>query len=380
LAPVPEDEHRTVAIAGVLGAALAFLGPALLMNGASRFSHTMVCACFAWAVESLCAVSDRGAEGRPARGYGFLLGGAIALGLATRPIDGATLASGTFLYFLWALYRRRVKRDALLFAAVGFALFIGLTLIILRLQVGVWFKTGYDIAPLFHPEATLVLSWPHPEDWKWGIPLGFGSYCWWPVAPALGIAGLIHALGGRERRIPFMLAMSTLVLLAFYVMVEFSRGHDDGMGPRYVLPAVIPMAVGGAAILAPLVTRALAWASGLRARIRGIAPAALAGIAVIYGVARIAPLMYPVAHAQFTGWAAPLLGARKAGLKNAIVIIEPGHVPHHETNMAQNPPMDPNPPVLFLIRRSPADEVCAREHFPGRTWYRAGMDTKLVPY
>ena len=36
--------------------------------------------------------------------------------------------------------------------------------------------------------------------------------------------------------------------------------------------------------------------------------------------------------------------------------------------------------MLFLIRRGPEDEVCAREHFPGRTWYRAGMDTRLTPY
>ena len=49
--------------------------------------------------------------------------------------------------------------------------------------------------------------------------------------------------------------------------------------------------------------------------------------------------------------------------------------------MAQNAPMDPNPPVLFLIRRSPADEACARAHFPGRVpGTAAGMDTTLAPY
>ena len=376
----PEDEGRNVALAGVLGAGLAFLGPALLMNGASRFSHTMICACFAWSIESLCMICDAVAAGRPGRGWGFLLGSSLSLGLAARPVDGGTLAVGVFAYFLWAAYRRRLRWRPLLFAAAGFALCGGLTVVILRLQLGTWFKTAYAIAPSIHPESELVLSWPHPEDWKYGIPIGYGSYCWWPLAPAVGIAGLIPVLRGRERRVPFMLALSTLALLAFYSMVQFGRGHDDGMGPRYTLPVVIPMAVGGAAILAPLVTRAWVRVSGLAARVRSIAPATLAGIAVIYGVARIAPLMYPTAHAQFTGWAAPLLGARKAGLKKAIVIIEPGRVPHHETNMAQNSPTDPNPPVLFLIRRSAADEVCAREHFPGRTWYRAGMDTRLLPY
>ncbi len=364
----------------MLGAGLGFLGPALLLNGASRFSHTMVCACFAWSVESLAVLCDRSTAGRPARGWGFLFGAAIALGLAARPADGGILGFGVFLYFAWALYRRRVGWRNLVFAGLGAAVFGGLTLVILRLQLGVWFKTAYALAPSIHPEAELVLSFPKPEDWKYGIPLAFGSYCWWPVAPALGIAGLVPALRGSERRIPFMLAMSTLPLLGFYSLVEFSRGHDDGMGPRYTLPVVLPMAIGGAVILAPLFTRAWDRVSGWRTRFRTIGPAALAAIAIVSGAARIGPLMYPVAHAQFTGWAAPLLGARQMGLKNAIVIIEPGRVPHHETNLAQNPPTNPNPPVLFLIRRGPEDEVCAREHFPGRTWYRAGMGRALTPY
>jgi hypothetical protein len=350
------------------------------MNGASRFSHTMVCACFAWSIESLCMICDRTVAGRPARGWGFLLGTSIALGLATRPVDGGTLGLGVFLYFLWALYRRRLSWSALLFAGLGAAIFGGLTLIILRLQLGVWFKTGYALAPLIHSEAVLTYSWPKPDEWKYGIPLAFGSYCWWPVAPALGIAGLIQALRGRERRVPFMLAVSTLALLGFYHMVNFGRGHDDGMGPRYTLPAVIPMAIGGAAILAPLVTRAWARVIGLRARVKAIGPAALAAIAVVYGTARIAVYMYPTAHAQFTSWAAPRLGARQKGLKNAIVILEPGKIPYDWWNLAQNHPMDPNPPVLWLTRHHAGDEACAREHFPGRTWYRAGMDRRLTPY
>jgi hypothetical protein len=380
LGATPEASARIVAVAGPLGAALVLLGPAMLMNAGSRFSHTMVCACFAWSVESLCVLADRDPAGRPARGYAVLLGAAIALGLATRPSDGATLAVGVFVYFLWALFRRRVGGRSLAFAALGFAAFAGLTLVILRLQLGAWFKTGYSLSASIHPEALLRFSFPHPHEWKYGVPLATGSFCWWPLAPALGVAGLLHAVGGRERRVPFMLAISTLTLLAFYFMLEFGRGIDDGLGPRYTLPVVVPMAVGGAAILAPLGARAWAWGAGLRARLRALGPAVLAAAAVVYGVARIAPLMYPIAHSQYTGWAAPLLGARHMRLKNAIVIIEPGRVPAHETNLAQNPPMDPNPPVLFLIKRNFADEACARAHFPGRTWYRAGMDDKLTRY
>ena len=126
LGGTPAASARIVSIAGVLGPALAFLGPSLLLNGASRFSHTMVLACFAWSIESLCMMCDRGVAHRPARGYGFLLGSALALGLATRPADGGLLAVGVFLYFVWALYRRRLRWNALLAAAIGFACFGGL--------------------------------------------------------------------------------------------------------------------------------------------------------------------------------------------------------------------------------------------------------------
>jgi hypothetical protein len=68
------------------------------------------------------------------------------------------------------------------------------------------------------------------------------------------------------------------------------------------------------------------------------------------------------------------------GLKNAIVILEPPNLPAHETNLAQNDPMDPNPDVLFLIRRNAEDEACVRKHFPGRTWYRASKEETLTPY
>ena len=386
----PEQSERLAMIAGWLGPLLAIAGPSLLLNSGSRFSHTMVCACFAWAVESLCVLSERPAatdqpgssslsHGRMWR-YGLLLGAATSLGLATRPADGGTLGVGIFLYFAWAVVRRRISMPAIAATAAGFLFFGGLTAIILRLQLGAWFRTGYFLSASVHPEARLVFSWPEPNLVKFGIPLATGAYCWWPIAPALGVAGLLRALGGRQRRAVFMLVIGGLALLGFYFRVEFGRGGDDGLGTRYLLPLVVPMAVGTAVILAPLLAAALAGASTTRRRFRSIGPAALAALAVVTGTARIAPNIYPVAAAEYKNGTAPLRGARRAGLKNAIVAIEPGHVPVHETNLAQNPPMNPNPDVLFLIRRSPADEVCARQNFPGRTWYRAGMTEALPPW
>ena len=140
------------------------------------------------------------------------------------------------------------------------------------------------------------------------------------------------------------------------------------------------MAVGGAALLAPLVDNMRRRRFSLAARIRAAGPVALVALSVVYGVVRIGPLVYPVAQAEYRYSTRPFRAARTMGLKHAIVAVEPGRGTVHETNLAQNAPMDPNPDVLFLIRRSDADEACAREHFPGRTWYRAGTTETLTPY
>jgi len=66
-------------------------------------------------------------------------------------------------------------------------------------------------------------------------------------------------------------------------------------------------------------------------------------------------------------------------LKNALVLLEQSRIVAHETNLAQNPPMDPNPDVLFLARHGKADDACFRKHFPGRSWYRATMTDRLEP-
>ena len=381
LGSTAESSRRIVAIAGVLGPMSAMLGVSMMLNAASRFSHTMVCACFAWAVESLCVVSDRDVTRGRAASYGFLLGTSAALMLATRPADGGTLGVGIFAYFLWAALRRRLSWRALVGTALGFAIFGGLTAVILRLQLGEWFQTAYKLAPLVHGEAKLVLSWPRPNEIKYGIPLATGSYCWWPAAPALGIAGLIRALGGRERRVAFMFVLSACVFLGFYFFVAFGRYSDDGLGPRYHLPLVVLMASGGAALLAPLFARIPIERLGMpRAWVRSVLTAALVAVTLIYGTVRIAPLLYPVAYREYRYGTAPFRGAQELGLKHAIVMILPGHSTDDGTNLAQNPPLDPNPDVLFLFRRSAADEICARQNFPGRTWYRATFDEKLPPY
>ncbi|HVR20278.1 MAG TPA: hypothetical protein VMS65_11295 [Polyangiaceae bacterium] len=378
-----DDARRIRALAGPIGAACAMLGPSMLLNGASRFSHTMVSACFAWAVESVCMIAEPGGSRRRAWAYGLLLGASTAFGVSSRPADGATLGIGVFLYFLWAFVRRRIHLRAFVATALAFAGITALTLVILRLQLGRWFHTGYWIAPRFHPEAELVLSLPDPRYLKLSIPLGTGAYCWWPAAPALALAGLLPALRGGERRVVIMLGVSVTVLMGFYSFVEFGRYAYDGLGPRYVLPVVVALAVGSAAVLAPLCARmgvTFRRQLALGARLRFALPGALAALAVVYGIVRLAPMIYPLARDENRAATAPLRAAKKLGLKKAIVALEPGNLPAHETNLAQNMPFDSDPDVLFLIRRTAEDEACARRTYPGRKWYRASVAELLVPY
>jgi hypothetical protein len=381
-----EGAARIVSFAGPLGAASALLGPSMLLNGASRFSHTMVTACFAWAVESAAALATQGATRGQCLRVGLLLGAATSLGLATRPADGGFLGIGVFLYFVRALWLRRISAAGFLGTALGFLFFGGLTAVILRLQVGEWFKTAYAVTPLFHPEGELVLTFPKPSELKYGIPLATGSYVWWPAAAALGAVGMVRALAGRERRIVFMLVVSTLCLFGFYSLVVFGRGGDDGLGPRYVLPSVVAQAAGTAAALAPLFAR---WLEAVRHGLprswrpwHAVGPALLASASAVYGVWRIAPRTYPVAYAEHHSATAPLRGAREQRLKNAVVFIIPNNTTNAGwSNLTQNPPLDPNPDVLFLALRNPGrDEACVRKHFPGRKWYRAGPTERLVPY
>jgi hypothetical protein len=370
-------------IAGPLGAAAVLLGPSSLLNAGSRFSHTMVCACFAWAVESACVVADRDASPRRAFGYGLGLGAATALGLATRPSDGGALGVGIFFYFVWALARGRIGWRAFVGTTLSFLFFAGLTLVILRLQVGTWFQTAYSITVSVHPEGELRLSAPMPHQLRIQIPLAVGSYYWWPAALALGFAGYVRMLGGREARVPFMLVTSAFALMGFYSFVEYGRIWYDGLGPRYVLPVVVMAAPGTAALLAPLLHHAMAASRTIalpRLPLRWAFPAALAAASIAGGIYDIAPLVYPVARDENRAATAPLRGAAALGLKNAIVMLEPGKLPADWWNLAQNAPFDPHPDVLFLTRKSDADEACARQHFPGRTWYRAGFTEALTPY
>ena len=376
-------ERRTVAAAGFIAAALSTLGASMLLTAGSRYPHVMICACFAWAVEGLVMMSPpRGAPLRPRAQWlwGSVVGTATSLMISARPGDGATLGFGIFLFFLYALLQLRIGWRAVLATALTFALFMGLTLVILRLQLGEWFKTGYSIADLYWAFAKLKMSMPKPNEWKYGAPFGFGSYCWWPCAPALGAAGLVVALRGRGRSSALMLGCGAISLTVFCVAIEFGRGNNPGYGPRFHLPLVVSMAVGGAVLLAPLWSRARA--AGRSALVVG-GPAAVAVVALLGGTLRIVPLIYPEAHSEVYKRSAPLRAIARDQVHHAVVTVGwNGETQFDPLDLTQNLPLVDDPDVLILLpRHGPEEDVCWKNLYGDRYIYKAvGIDeSTLIP-
>jgi hypothetical protein len=377
-----------VRAAGRFAAALTLLASTVLINGASRYPHIFEAAMFAWSIESLLALASpapTNVTGARIREYqwrwGTALGASTSLMLAARPGDGMTLGFGLFLYFVYALARRRVPWRGLAGAAAVFTFVIGLTLVILRLQLGKWLTTGYSLTEVFYPWAKVAWSWPKPDEYKWGITLGTGSYCWWPCSPAVGLAGLA-ALRGRAQRMGFIFFFGILPFVAFYTASEFGRGFALGYGPRYALPAVVPMAVGGGVVFAQLWTYARSTAVD-RSALAAAGPAALAITAVLLGVARIAPLVYPFTFADVQNHNRLHEAIAKAGLENALVFANLGLSDTDPMDLPENLPLElyPNQDVLIAVDHNPEETRCVRRMHPTRRFYRAipGYPIRIVP-
>jgi len=351
--------------AGVLGA-LAVCGSCLvLVNGGSRYPHIFVAATFAWSVELLLHVCDKTLRPRAQWLAGLLLGTVAALMISARPGDGATLGIGLFAYMVYAILRREVGLRAFVAATVAFALWGGLTLLILRLQLGVWFKTGYAISPEVYPWFKTSFSLPKPDEIRWGVPLDTGSYTWWPCAPAVALAGLA-SLRGKARGLWLIFFGSVVPFFTFYTMLDFGRGYDNGYGPRYSTPVIVPLAVGTGVILAQLVARVIEARPWWRILPRSV-PLVMALGAWWYGIHGIAPLLYPGMDADVSKHSMLHRALEKQGLKNSIVIAHPGFPPSGG-DLPENLPLDlyPDQDYLIAVQRQSNIEPCIREHFPTR--------------
>jgi hypothetical protein len=369
-----------VRVASRFAAIALLLSATLLINAGSRFPHLFEMGMFVWAMEALFTIASRELPRREQVRWGALLGLCSSAMLSARPGDGATLGVGLFLYFVYALVRRRIGWRAVAAAAVPFAIVSGVTLVILRLQLGKWFTTGYSLAPEIRAWAAPAFSVPKPNQFKWAIQLATGSYCWWPCSPAVGLVG-IAALRGRAQRLAFVLFFSLVPLNTLYVMAEFGRGWDWGYGPRYELPFTIGMAIGTGVAFARVWTHAKANASD-PLKFAAASSFAIIVVAVALGVVRIAPLLYPYAHTDIRNHNDLPRALEIAQLHHAIVVAEP-NVSNSPLDLTENLPVDlyPDQDVLMVNNHDPGTVQCLREHFPGRVMYRAysGDPARLVP-
>jgi hypothetical protein len=271
---------------------------------------------------------------------------------------------------------------ALAAATAGFAFWAGLALVILRLQLGKWFTTGYSLNSVIYPWNITKYDMPEPNQWKYGLPVATGAYCWWPCSLALGLAGLAM-LGGRSLRLVVAIAIGILGYVVYCEWLDVGqRGFDWGYGPRYLMPLIVPMAVGGGVALAPLVIGARRHLSAGRSAIARGGPPALAVFALVSGWVRIVPLVWPTQAEHTRRHARVATTIADMRLKNAIVLVKPGTSGVEPLDLTTNLPIDlyPNQDVIVAIERSPETVTCMRQAFPGRQVYRAsgGEDVRIT--
>jgi hypothetical protein len=379
------NAERQVRIAGLLAGAVLVLSDTVLINAGSRFPHIWVCAMFVWAMEAICIVTSAPSPRRQV-GWGVVLGCSLAWLLATRHVDGALLGVGMFLYVLYAFVRGRLHLRTAIATLVPFALFGGLTLVLLRLQLGKWFTTGYSLTEIIHPwnKGASALSLPKPNEWRWSFPIDAGSYCWWPMAPAIGIAGGLALGRTRERRLAFMMGMGTMMNAGLYALLESCRGWDFGYGPRYHLVVIVPMAVGAAVVFAPMFNAALAHVARYTTLADGGA-AALAATAALLGAIRIAPLVYPANTDDIRARNVVFDAIKNDHVSNAVVWVAKGQTVSDPLDLAQNLPIDLYGPQSVFVLRDLADpqlrneaRQCVKDTYPGRTWYHPTREAHLA--
>jgi hypothetical protein len=364
MAASAEDRARTPRVplraAGIVGALTATTGATALLNGASRYSHILLAALFAWSLELTASMIYDKLERRQVLRRATLLGACTSWLLATRLGDGAMLGIGIFFFFCYGLAKGRIRLPSIAATSVGFAVVAALTLLILRLQMGVWFKTGYSLSASYYSWAEPKFSIPERDELKAGLPLAVAAYTFWPVSAGAGIAGLIDARGGA-RVLACALALSLLSLATFYTLSELGRYDDFGYGNRFYVPAVVPLGVGTALLVAPMLGQGRGVLNG---------PATLALFAMVSGALRIAPFVYPVAHADVRRYLTIEKAIAQSHIHNALVVARSSDVGVQSLDVTRNWPI-PEPDVIIAGEESPKDVTCLREHFPDRAMYRA---------
>jgi hypothetical protein len=363
---------------GWVAALVATFGTTILLCGASRYSHVFVAALFAWALEAMFVICTKGLSPELQTRWGIALGSFIALMGASRPSDGATLSFGMALYYVYCLVRGRIGWRAFLGTIGGFAFWGGITLVILRIQLGAWFTTGYSLLPVIHPWAVPKYSWPKPNEWKYALPLATGSYAWFPASLALGAAG-VSSLRRASSALPIIFAVSYLLFDAYYQSVDLGRGFDWGYGPRYTLPLVVFMATGTGVALAPMFENARRHFAP-RGALRSGGPAAVVITVMCVTLVRLWPLLYPGIYTHVRQHDSLNQRIRELDLHHAIVMAKMGTTGFDARDLPENLPIElyPNQDVLIAIERQPESERCVRASFPDRPVFHASGNPVII--
>jgi hypothetical protein len=343
---------------GFIAGGLVLFGNTLMINAGSRFPHLFVCGLWAWALHGVASAVDHHQDARRGRRGALVLGTALGFLALTRAPEAVFFGTPIAAFALFALVRRKLRASQALWAMLPAMLGCLILLGISRAQVGKWFTLPYQIATEFHPWVVLKFSLPPLNMLKWPLPLATGTYCFWPLAPGLGLAGIAILARSAERRLAFLSCAGSAIALTYYGLLEFGRGWDFGYGPRYQMHVILPIALGSTAVLLPI----------LRAP---NAARAVIVTAMAIGVVRIAFVTFPFNHDLLVRNDAPMRAAKTQNIHNAIVHIRNGTWVYGTMDATRNLPIELyNPDVIYIGESNAQGLQCMREHFGARTLYQ----------
>jgi hypothetical protein len=356
-------------IAGIVAPLFLAASPSALLNGASLYPHTMVCACFAWTVESLFAMSDASTR-RDTIGWGVVLGSAGTLMVATRPMDGVVLLAGVGAVIL--LTRAPLPRAGVVAAGAAAAFWGALVLVILHAQLGVWFATAYAMSPI-----ALHFSAPKLHELAYAIPFDRATPYWWPCALPIVPFGVFLARG-RGRVVTWSVTLGATLLVVAYAWLDAGRdGAESGYGSRFHLPLLVPMNIASGVLFAWLIERVRS-ARGPRRWTDALATAAVVLTAVEVAFV-VAPTVYPAWHATLHRDHALRRAIAESGIHHAVVVVHQAELAQEVWDLTQNLPSEPDPDVLVLTDWHAEDDfACARQVYAGRSWFIARGHERVV--
>jgi hypothetical protein len=138
------------------------------------------------------------------------------------------------------------------------------------------------------------------------------------------------------------------------------------------MQAVVPMAVGAGIALAPLYVRARRSLGSSDALAGG--PFTLAMVAIVTGVLRLAPLVYPINTFSVRNLNMLNAAIKRQQIHRALVLLPSGAGwPNDGLDLTMNLPVTlyPDQDVLIAMEASPDVDRCLREHYSDRTFYTA---------